>query len=452
MIRGVKFKSLLESTQREAAQAKPIAGRRGLFVQDPVTRTVRPVMTFRESFRRELGLSNSVHGLRLDPATRTVNPRDISLQEVAWEFLGRDFADSLEEAFHNGRQYQAIAERQEERGLTESAGGAVVLPSHFGNVNAFVSSVAGLLDALVLEAYQSPEFIGDSMVTMDYTKVNGGKLIGARGEGGEASHKEPGEAAPMNGLKELFITVPDVKNFREALAINADTFIYDRTGQLQDAADFIGLKVGRAKELDIADMVMGLTALSSDNRHTQDGKTADIYLTVRNDKPNNYVNSDANTLSDFSDINHAQMVLANNKDPYTNYEIQISRPFKILTSPEREMTARQVINATQTRLATQSGNLQTYSPAPELAIAEVVSSWIWYNRQISAVGTSTSDINWFMGNFQKAFNYRVIEPFNIKDDPTEVSVRRDVLMCRVAALKGKAYSKNPRYVYRGVVG
>lgn len=422
MIKGVKLRRLFEQSQKPDKKGKK--------------------RSFNAMFREELGITEGRSGLELDRENRCLSALDVSFGELAYEFLGRDYQNptTLTEAFALSRQTL---------NLQEGAGGMVVLPSHFSNINAFVASVGGLIDALVLEAYQSPDFIGDLMTTTDTTQVNGGKAIGARGSGGEAEPLEEGEAAPMNGLKETWIDVPENFRYSEAIAVNNATFIYDRTGQIREAAEFVGTKIGRAKELDIADVVMGIT-----NPFIQDGKAANTYQATATDLPNNYVNTSPNELVDYKDLNDAIQILAHNTDPHTGWEISLGKPTQLLVAPEFEWTARNITRATQIREGSGASSVarqtQVYFPnIEEVAAISVMSSMIWHNRLVAHQGTDPVDDDWYFGNFNRAFNFRLITPFNIQDDPTEVSVRRDILMCRVASLRGRAYVKNPRYAYKG---
>lgn len=429
MIRGTQLLTFLESTQAALNAARIVEQGGRKIPLDP--KTGKRVLSFREAWRANLGLVADHNGLRLDRDRRALDAREVSFGEVAQTFLGR----------HLG--VQEIFEACNAQ-LREGEGGLVVLPSHFANISAFRDTVAGLLDAMTLEAFQNVEFIGDKVAETEDARINGGKGIGVRGAGGESEPLNDGEAAPMNGLKETYIDIPDNYRWAEAIAVNSKVFLYDRTGQVQEAADFVGTKIGRAKEINIARTVMGM-----DNNFAQDGKSANTYQTAATDLPNDYVNAEPNELNSWPDLDRAIQTLAKNKDPHTGWEIALQKPFALIVAPDREMTVNTVLRAVTIRQADASDLINVrYGPNP-LPPFEIMSSMIWWNLLVNSAGTDPATDRWFMGNFKKAFKFRVVSPFQTQDDPTEVSVRKDVMMCRVASLWGRAYTKNPRYTYEG---
>ena len=137
LIRGEKLFSLLEQA-----------------LNAPESNPDRGVDGYARTFRRMLGIVEGTGGEepRIDHAAREVHPHDFSLKELWQAFKPRRFSD--------GDLPLAMYRTQMLKGLTE-AEGHVVMPSHFANVSAFSSTVVGLLDAMVMEAYQAPEFVGD---------------------------------------------------------------------------------------------------------------------------------------------------------------------------------------------------------------------------------------------------------------------------------------------------
>jgi len=418
MIRGVKLKKLLE---QELQNGK---GHKG----------------FKDKFYGLLGFSENVltGEPTIDHKKREINPREISLAEVAWSFFGPHYLEQVKTAF----QY-----RQQNLHL-EEAEGHTVLPSHFSNVSAFVDTIGGLIEAMTLDAYENIQWIGDQFVETTPARVNGGKMIGARHEGGvnETSLLE-GEPYPSVGLTETWVDVPDNERYGNAIQINEKVFIYDRTEQIQSAADMAGSAVARKKEIRIADTVQGVT-----NTYARDGSASNTYLLTAGASPNNYVNSSANPITTLDNLDSAMLVLGANKDPYSGWEILIRKESAILlVSPFKELKVGQIIRAStvERRLSDNTTIWVGNNPIPGYTLA---SSFLWYNRLIAAGVSQTNAIErYYLGDMKRAFHYRQIIPFETKQAPlSSEDVRRDILGIWVAREQGVSFTKDPRYSYRGL--
>jgi hypothetical protein len=413
MIHGVKLRKLLEQTQ---------------------TRN-----KYRNTFRSLLGISeNAMTGEPvIDPAARAVHPIEVSLQEVAYEFLGRDYRSTLPQVSH----LHTLATAMEAQGGT-------VLPSHFANISAFVDTVGGLIDAMVMESYQSPEFIGDSLCTVIPARVNGGKMIGVGNDGRVGTDLLPDQPYPTVGLKETYVDVPDNVRNGVAIQVNEQVFIYDRTDQVQSAAQNAGYAVRRNKEIRQADCVLGIT-----NTYSRDGNASNTYLTSAGAVPNQYINSSTNPIVDIDDFDDAFKILNSNVDPLTGFEIVVPvENATVLVSPYRIGRTQDILRAQFVERNTQTAAVTTRSPN-RLSALNVTGSVIWYNRLITAsVNATNANGRWHMGDFAKAFGYRQVWPFAVVDAPlSSEDVRRDIVLSKVARELGVPFTREPRYVYQGTV-
>lgn len=399
---------------------------------------------FKDKWRGFLGITEGLMGdHKIDYKTRVVDPKEVAFDELARTFLGREFGGShLREAFEIGRRQQALYGAME-------AEGTVVLPSHFANISAFTDTVAGLLDALMMEAYLSPEFIVDQVMEVKDARVQGGKMIGVRNDGGSSVDLLDNEPYPAVGLTETYIDIPDNQRHGNTIQINEKVFIYDRTDQVQQMAENAGLAIARTKEITGADYFLGIT-----NNYARDGNTSNTYLTAAGDVPNNFVNSSTNQLIDYHDIDQAIQVLEGNTDPQTGFEITVPREgLDLLVMPQNRMNAENILSPEWIRRFTPSASytdaLQAKSPLPNLNL--IVASRIWYNRLIaSGVNTTNAPERWHLGRFKKAFQYRQIIPFQTFEAPlSSEDVRRDIVLIKVAREHGTPFVKEPRYSYQG---
>ncbi len=153
----------------------------------------RGLAGYRGQLREMFGITEDDNGQPvLNRSERLIDPLHLDAREIAMTFLGRSVGGSdIRRAFALAEQY----------GRFEESEGAVVLPSHFARISAFTDTVAGLVDALTMEAYTAPEFIGDSLMEVKQERVNGGKMIGVMNDGNVSGDLLDGEPFPTVGLK-----------------------------------------------------------------------------------------------------------------------------------------------------------------------------------------------------------------------------------------------------------
>lgn len=401
----------------------------------------RGVAGYRGQLRECLGITENDSGEPvIDRREQVINPRNVSLQEVAMTFLGRNFGVS------DLRRAVALTEQA---ALLE-AEGHVVMPSHFAKISAFSDTVSGLIDALTMEAYDSPEFIGDNLMETKEARVNGGKMIGIMNDGKSGDDLLDGEPYPTVGLKETYVDIPDNKRRGNAIQVNEKVFIYDRTDMVESACTNAGTATRRLKEIDQAKVVLGIT-----NPYSRDGKSASTYQGVAGDKPVDYVNESLNVLTSEENVDAAIQVLEGNTDPGTGFEISIpTAGAQVLVMPQRQMRARHILYPEWVRRQTTASDSaahteQSKSSLPNLDL--VVLTRLWYNLLVdSGVSADNAQDRWHLGLFKRAFKYRQIIPFEIKDAPlTGEDVRRDIVMVKVAREHGVPFVAEPRWVYRG---
>jgi len=422
MIRGAKLRRLVEQ------QYAPGGGR---------------ALGFDAQWRGLLGLVEGDDGEpTVDRARRGVGPGEVALDEVAWEFFGkRDVLEGVREAF-------SYTPAQMKRLRLQEAEGNVVLPSHFSNISAFVATIAGLIEIMTLEAYESPEFIGDQFVETMPARVNGGRAIGVRIDGqlNPASLLD-GEPYPAVGLAETWVTVPENERYGNVIQLNEKVFIYDRTEQVQESASMAGMAVARKRELRIADMVQGIT-----NTYSREGSASNTYRLTAGAAPNNYVNESVNPITTLDDLDEAMLVLGANVDPNSGWEIAI-RPENaiLLVTPMKMLKVSQIVRATTVERRT-SDSTTIWMGSNPITSYNMAASWIWYNRLIASGLSQTLALErYYLGDFKRAFKYRQIIPFETAQATlSSEDQRRDIIGIWVAREHGVPYTVEPRYVYRGL--
>ena len=488
MIRGANLKKLLAVHMDPTEAAKRNQGR--------IANKLRPfapgVRGYAQEVRELVGITESEETGRptFSRAGQSVKAQEVDLAEVAHELIGDARKDPafLRAAFDPARRAQVS--------LMEAEGG-VVLPSHFANVSAFTDTVSGLIDVMTLEAYENPIFIGDEFVEVKESRVQGGKEVGVRGDGGVSENLTANEPYPTVGAYETFVHIPDNQRYGNVIQLNEQVFIYDRTDQVQGLARIAGEGVRRNREVRIADMVLGkVNSYSRDGLNTNTYRITKSTATTNYDNagprsPNNYVNSKlTQPLNSWSDWNVAKQLLSRNIDPSTGWEIlNDPRESILLVSPDNELLARTIVQATgiQTRSAglnamntaslTQATSVQldvrnSSNPLAEYGI-RILSSRIWYNRLLLA-GTNASNTPsggndvaatdildgtvamgdsatkayaaWGWGAPKRAFRYRQIKPFQTAPAPlSSEDARRNIVAIYISEEWGVPYVHEPRH-------
>lgn len=456
MIRGIKLLKLLE---QETQAGRGVAG-------------------FRNEFRKRLGLAENYRTGEpvLDTNAQEIRAEDFDFAEVTRTFLGPNVGGrDVRRAFNLREQIQSMELREAE--------GAQVLPSHFANISAYTDVVGGLIDAMTLEAYQSPQYIGDEFFTTRDARVQGGKRIGVRNTGEVSGSLTPGEAYPTVGLGETYVRIPENERNGIRIQINEGALIYDRTDQIQAAAQAAGESVRRKKETRQADVVLGKT-----NTYSRDGLVSNTYRTAvlataayNKTTPMSYINAKTSTpLNDWQDLNVAALTLGANTDPATGWEIAIDPNEAILlVQPHREALANTIIGATalQTRttqpIATQATavtlDVRNHGNPVSSFAKKIMASWIWFNRLLlagtdasightgaldatAALGNTADKAQsvWLWGNFRKAFEYRQIIPFETFQAPIAAEeAARDIVAVWIAREWGVPWCLEPRFVFQG---
>lgn len=393
---------------------------------------------YRSNLRGLLGISEneSTNEPTIDHKARSIRPQDFSFAEVAHTFLGRDYVAKLAEV----SQMNAMGRLME--------AGGTVLPSHFGNISAFNDTVAGLIDAMVIEAYQGPEFIGDQVFDVVSARVNGGAMIGVMNDsnGQETTDLLDGQPYGSVGLKETRVEIPDNQRHGISIELNQKVFLYDRTDQVQSACQNAGYSVARNREVRMADTFLGIT-----NTYTRDGVSSNTYLTTAGTTPNDYVNMETNPLVDWHDIDQAIQLLEGNTDPGTGFEISIPREgMQLVVAPQKQMATAVIVRASSIQVNTNSAVDRTLADNPLPALT-ILSSRIWYNRLIAAsVNASNAKNRWHLGQFKKAFGYRQVVPFQVNQAQIGLQEqKRDIVLAYVAMEHGVSFTKEPRYAYKG---
>lgn len=227
------------------------------------------------------------------------------------------------------------------RDVLEDTGAGAIQASTFANINAFTAATAGLMDAMILEAYQNPDFIGDVLAPPEPSKqFEGRKTIGVSRIGDLAEERLPGMPTKRVQVGERWITQPRTVENALAAEVTQEAIFLDLTGgQLAEhsGATGVGEWLGYRKELRIIDSFIGVV-----NSYNYKGTNYNTYIAAG--YYDNYISS-GNELEHEDDVQNVMIKFRDMTDPETGTRVLIS-PNTVLVNREKTRTAEAIMGAT----------------------------------------------------------------------------------------------------------
>lgn len=362
-------------------------------------------------------------------ADHAARPAEFSLRELAEGIFG----DSFDRYFNPHDQFSRQV-------LLEAGPG--IDPTAFLNINTFSLATSGLIEAQVLERFENPAFIGDQLVTVRPTRLNGEKMIGVTGIGDKADSRKPGEPHARAGFGEQWIETPELDEKALAVEVQQESVFYDLTGQVLDVAGSVGDELGYLREKTIIDLVEGVT-----NPYVYNGTAYNTYQTTAP-----WINSQSNPMEDHTDIQNSKSLFRKMTDPATGKEILVI-PNQILHHSDREDDFFRVFNTTELREITNTNTMTYTSGAPSTSVnkPKLLSSPIVDNRRSAADGLNLSEANaktrWLHGDFKKAFLWMEAWPIRVRQASASeyVMMDRGLIAAYFANYRGVGAVREPRY-------
>lgn len=294
----------------------------------------RRAYDFVDAFRRDLGIAeDAVTGVpTLNKSQQKMRPSDFSLKEMASAMCGEDWAESLTRDNANARR------------VLENAGGqSVVVPGHIPNVSAFLGSVTGLLDATILEAYESPSFVIDELVEKIPQKAMQAKMLGIGRIGDQAQARNPGDPFAWAQMSGRYTVTPETTDWALAVAVTAEAVFFDQTQQVLAQANALGDELGVRKELQGMQVIAGAV-----NPYNYNNTNYNTYLTS-----GNWINDHSNELDDWTDINAVESLFNDMVDQEAGLPINVEWD-TVLVSKTKQPVAEYIWNATEVESRTQT--------------------------------------------------------------------------------------------------
>ena len=338
-----------------------------------------------------VGLTEDAEGRKVvDVKNRKMTPQSIPLAELAKAIIGEDAAEQMQQP--SGSDYRSL--------LQEDATDAVQ-PSMFNNISVWNVAAAGLLEVMVLEAYQRHSFLGGSLCRTYPSRLRQQKMIGHSIIGDVAEDMKPGQRHPRAQFGERYVTTPTTKKRGLGIDVTREAVFFDATnGGVMQQAESIGGELGLRKERVIIDQFIGVT-----NGYNYGGTA---YNTYQASTP--WINSLSNPLVNFADVDDALQLFAGMTDQEKGEPVIIN-PVDILVQPANRMNAKTVLFYDKVERVSATATEIGHGPNPlkEFGFNLLPSSVLLYRRLTDADGLNLSAANakqrWYMGDFQGAFGY-----------------------------------------------
>lgn len=312
---------------------------------------------------------------------------DFSIRDLAEAFMGREWVDNLH------------PKRGRARGSRELSEAAAVSYSDF-------SSITGqIVFSKFLEGYTDEEFVFTKEIPVvqsdiqDMEKIPG--LTGLGDEGGGTVFE--GNEYPHAAFGENYIHVAAKRKKGMIVGLTREAIFGDRTGQIMQHARDVGHYQGTDTEKRVIDAIIDenagavSAALGGHRYHWRDTS----YATY--DTGTTWDNVTAsNGLTDWTDIEGALLTIRALTDPFTGEPTLITCR-DIIVTPQNEMTALRILNATQVS-SHQGGYPTSGNPQEEVGRSPVAGMGFRVLCSQLVASRAATDTDWWLCNLKRGVN------------------------------------------------
>jgi hypothetical protein len=239
--------------------------------------------------------------------------------------------------FHHCRSTGKLA-----REVMEAAG--PVMTSSF-------QAVSGqIIYGLVMDAYQSPDFVFTKLIPTRPTQFNFEKIAGVTEIGDEVSIVKEGDEFPPVGVSETWRHAPELRKRGFKIQLTREVLFFDRTTQLQQRASGGGKSMGQNREKRAVDCTIdenanAISAVLGGHRYHY--RNNSIATFGNNSGNHDWDNLSASTgLVDWSDIEACALLMNALVDPDTAEPI-VFQAKHLVCAQQNELTALRIRNATE---------------------------------------------------------------------------------------------------------
>lgn len=305
------------------------------------------------------------------------------------------------------------------------------------DTSAFSNIIGQYLYTKIREPFEDPEFIGDELVeTVNTPFIDGEKEPGVGALGDAAQVVAEGDEFPIAGLNEEYFISPATTKRGFTVPITREALLKDATARIVKQAKAVQRALGLNKEKRILDVVFGIV-----NNYNRNGTAYNTFLSS-----GAYVNTQANTLVDWTSIEKVELLLEAILDPNTGEPITgsidtVIVPTALRRTMNRILTASEIAHVDNTAAAS---TIRTWSKNPYSGETYRVISSPYVKLR---TGNATS---WFAGRPKRAYEYRQnwgIEALEAASN-SEKEFTHDIVQRTRVSERGAAWSAEPRFMIK----
>lgn len=360
--------------------------------------------------------------LRLALTNGELQHADFSFREIAEAFMGPDWVRGLDPH----RAPDGLVRVQED----------AVDSTAFANIS------GQLMYSAVLEGYrEADQGLFDQLCTTIPTRLSGEKIPGIGSITDEEYEVPEGMPFPETQIGEDYQETPATTKRGEIISLTKEAIFFDRTGILLRQAGRIGERqaTGRLKRL--IKVIVGAV-----NNYKWRGTSYNTYLTS-----GSWINKIvSHTIADWTDFEDLEILWEEMTEPDTGNPIVLGASKQVLCTLGLSHTIRQILNATEVRDKTNSGNRDTLKPNTLQGWQPPIVSSFLYQLLKSELSFSSAEARGTMiaGEFKKAFAYMENWPITVIQAPpnSPAEFERDIVQRWRCSERGVAAVWNPRYV------
>lgn len=280
----------------------------------------------------------------------------------------------------------------------------------------FPTATGLLIAAKVIEGYDAPGYIGDSLVTVMPSKLKSERMVGFTSLEGPMEVGE-GMPYPESGFGEKYVTTETAKKGR-ILEITEEAIYFDQTGQVLLRAQRLGEQTRLEREEVILAGVVDAGGAAGVGNYKPVWRPSGVAAALYSHAANTNHLTAVTTLVDWTDFDEVLRYHADNMrdDRAVTAERRpiVWMPRQVLVSRRYVATATRILSATEVRTgdgASNSAQMISSNPLQNLipGIRVISSPLIDYIATVT--GSQYGDAaDWFMGDFPKQFIWQEIWP------------------------------------------
>lgn len=258
----------------------------------------------------------------------------------------------------------------------------------------FANTMGQIIFSTVKEGYNNPQFLWPELSTSQQTPFPYGEIIpGVGAVGDKMETVGEGEQYPIAGPNEEYLKIPPTVKKGVITAVTREAVVFDLTGRILAEAANLGYSFGVQLEKRVMDVATGAV-----NNYSRNGVATNTFL-----PSGAYINSGANTFTDWTSVQTAELLFDAMTDPNTGEPITLNAAVLLVPSALKRV-ANHVIQASEIQRVDNQANAVTYRTTSPNVLNQGFYGQPAYrvlsNAYVKARTGSAS--TWFFGDFKRA--------------------------------------------------